>query len=136
MSVVFSFHNIYFQGLVYYYKPTHGKSLLNSVNLLLNDLRHNVRDVCKDPNFHHNVFNIQSVVDAVLLFKRVVIQGTRGHLCLFAIQVGQCYEILSKAKTEKERDSDDCESSEAKEDNGKNKAVFHVGSFLFPILET
>lgn len=67
----------------------------------------------KDTNSHYDIFNLESMVDAVAFCKRLMRPEAQEHISCFALQFDLWYKMLSRASEEKFSDIDDGEGTAA-----------------------
>lgn len=103
-----------------------GEFLLVSMDLLLSNPPHNVRNVRGDVNSYYNFLTFEGTADAVAFGKQVMGQGAYGHLFRSVLQLGRWAKMLSKARKEEESDSDGRADIATKKGGGKKKAVCEV----------
>lgn len=142
---VCSFHNLDFRALVDEHEHTHEKPFFNSVHLLLSYPPYYARSGTENFNSHDGDRTHERMADVVALDKWVMRPGTHGHLLCCASQLGQRYEILSRAREQEDRDSDGGEATVTERGEAKRKADFRavgipihylreVGSMLISII--
>lgn len=68
---------------------THGQSLLDSVDLVLNDPPYTVRSGREDASSHYDVLTLESMADAVALYKRSMRPVAQSHLFYSSFRFGQ-----------------------------------------------
>lgn len=111
---------------MYYQKLAHGECMLDSVYLLLSGPPHNTRNGRKDVNFRYDVLNLEGMMGAIDVCKRVIRPRDHGHQFCFSSRIAQWYKMLSRAMEEERGDIYGGEGTATTEDEGRKNVVLDV----------